>query len=162
MHGRVPKEALHRGSKSRIWHLRWNFTGGLFPGLNLLLSSWYSRAEQNTRIAIFFAGASLSGSLGGLLAFGISHMDGVAGLHGWRWIFILEGILTVLVALLCFRFLVSFPEEERRLLSPDEARKWKHRLALSQGITNVDIRENIRGQIRSAFLDWRSWGYAIM
>lgn len=89
-------------------------------------------------------------------------MDGVAGLEGWRWIFILEGILTVLVALFSFRYLVSFPEDEKNLLSPQEARKWKHRLALSQGITNIDIKENVRHQILNTFLDWRAWAYALM
>ncbi|KAJ9106919.1 hypothetical protein QFC20_003928 [Naganishia adeliensis] len=138
------------------------FEGGLFPGLNLLLSCWYSRKEQNTRIAIFFAGASLSGAFGGALAYGIARMDGVAGLEGWRWIFILEGILTVLVALFSFRYLVSFPEDEKNLLSPQEARKWKHRLALSQGITNIDIKENVRHQILNTFLDWRAWAYALI
>jgi len=50
------------------------------------------------RVGIFYASASLSGAFGGLLAFGIIQMDGVGGLAGWRWIFILEGIATVLIA----------------------------------------------------------------
>lgn len=64
----------------------------LFPGINLLLSCWYSRREQNLRVAIFFAGATLAGAFGGALAYGISKMDGIGGLEGWRWIFLLEGV----------------------------------------------------------------------
>ncbi|KAL6415914.1 retrograde regulation protein 2 [Ilyonectria robusta] len=54
----------------------------------------------STRLAIFFSAASLAGAFSGLLAFRISHMDGIAGLSGGRWIFILEGIFTVALGLL--------------------------------------------------------------
>ncbi|KAH6663996.1 major facilitator superfamily domain-containing protein [Plectosphaerella plurivora] len=70
---------------------------GFFPAATYLLTTWYCRWELQTRLAIFFSAASLAGSFSGLLAFGIEHMDGVGGLAGWRWIFILEGILTVVV-----------------------------------------------------------------
>ncbi|KAM0257548.1 hypothetical protein ACHAPA_011673 [Fusarium lateritium] len=70
---------------------------GFFPAATYLLTTWYCRWELQTRMAIFYSAASLAGSFSGLLAFGIQHMEGVAGLGGWRWIFILEGILTVCV-----------------------------------------------------------------
>jgi MFS transporter, ACS family, DAL5 transporter family protein len=55
---------------------------------------WYARHEIQVRQALFFSAASIAGAFSGLLAFGIAHMDGVGGLEGWRWIFILEGIVT--------------------------------------------------------------------
>ncbi|KAH7016762.1 major facilitator superfamily domain-containing protein [Ilyonectria destructans] len=70
---------------------------GFFPAATYLLTTWYCRWEVQTRLAVFFSAASLAGAFSGLLAFGIQHMDGVAGLGGWRWIFILEGILTVVI-----------------------------------------------------------------
>ncbi|KAM0277374.1 hypothetical protein ACHAO9_012576 [Fusarium lateritium] len=70
---------------------------GFFPAATYLLTTWYCRWELQTRMAIFYSAASLAGSFSGLLAFGIQHMEGVAGLGGCRWIFILEGILTVCV-----------------------------------------------------------------
>lgn len=48
-------------------------------------------------MAIFFSAATAAGAFGGLLAFGIMQMDGRAGLGGWAWIFILEGIATFLI-----------------------------------------------------------------
>ena len=48
-------------------------------------------------MAIFFSAATLAGAFGGLLARGISEMKGVGGKPGWAWIFILEGLVTVLV-----------------------------------------------------------------
>lgn len=58
---------------------------------------WYRRHECGLRMAIFFSAATAAGAFGGLLARGIMEMRGVAGLSGWQWIFILEGILTVIV-----------------------------------------------------------------
>ncbi|KXN90243.1 hypothetical protein AN958_04034 [Leucoagaricus sp. SymC.cos] len=73
--------------------------GGLLPGMILYLSTIYKRHELQLRVGIFYASASLSGAFGGLLASAIIQMDGVGGLSGWRWIFILEGIATVLAGL---------------------------------------------------------------
>ena len=60
--------------------------GGLFPGVIFYLSFWYPRLERQYRVALFFSAASLAGAFGGILAWGIAHMDGIAGLGGWRWV----------------------------------------------------------------------------
>src|SRR3984885_15897199 len=75
---------------------------GLFPGVNYYLSCWYKRSEFGVRAAIFFSAAAVAGSFGGLLAAAIAKMDGIGGRPGWAWIFILEGILTVLFGLASF------------------------------------------------------------
>ena len=59
---------------------------GLFPGVTYYISLWYKRDEQAMRVAIFFSAATVAGAFGGLLAFGIQNMEGIAGLHGWAWI----------------------------------------------------------------------------
>ncbi|ORY88077.1 hypothetical protein BCR35DRAFT_330289 [Leucosporidium creatinivorum] len=58
---------------------------GLFPGICFFLSMWYKRREANLRISIFFSSATLAGAFGGLLAYGISQMDGLGGRAGWGW-----------------------------------------------------------------------------
>lgn len=63
---------------------------------------WYCRHEAQLRQALFFSAASIAGAFSGLLAFAISKMDGVGSLEGWRWIFILEGLLTVVVAVIAY------------------------------------------------------------
>lgn len=63
---------------------------GLFPGVNYYLSCWYKRSELGLRAATFFSAAALAGSFGGLLAAAIALMDGIGGLDGWAWIFIIE------------------------------------------------------------------------
>jgi MFS family permease len=65
--------------------------GGLLPGLTVYLTLFYTKKEIALRIAYLFVSSALAGACGGLLAYGIGYMDGLAGLSGWRWIFILEG-----------------------------------------------------------------------
>ncbi|TCD70433.1 hypothetical protein EIP91_003514 [Steccherinum ochraceum] len=79
--------------------------GGLFPGVVLYLMTLYKPQELQKRIAVYFASASLSGAFGGLLASFILKMDGVGGLAGWRWLFILEGLVTALLAVITWVFL---------------------------------------------------------
>ncbi|KAK3311933.1 major facilitator superfamily transporter [Apodospora peruviana] len=94
---------------------------GLFPGVAYYLTMWYTRDEIQFRQALFFSAASVAGAFSGLLAFGISKMDGVGNLEGWRWIFILEGIATVLVACLAFFCLYDFPETAGFLTEEERA-----------------------------------------
>jgi len=72
---------------------------------------WYRRHECGFRMAIFFSAATAAGAFGGLLARGIVELDGRAGLSGWQWIFILEGILTVIIGM----FMASFSLEWKNL-----------------------------------------------
>jgi MFS family permease len=111
---------------------------GLFPGVVFYLSMWYKREEQHYRISLFFSAASLAGAFGGVLAWvsddleerrseanrrlqGIAHMRDVGGLNGWRWIFILEGILTILVSLLAYFFIANYPSTAKFLTDKERA-----------------------------------------
>ncbi|KAJ3526219.1 hypothetical protein NMY22_g10250 [Coprinellus aureogranulatus] len=89
--------------------------GGVFPGLVLYLSSFYPRQRLQWRISIFFSAASISGAFSGLLAFGIINMDGLGERAGWSWIFILEGLFTVLFGLASFFLLPPSPAHARFL-----------------------------------------------
>ena len=51
---------------------------------------WYKRSEAQKRFTFLFCFTSLSGAFGGLLAYGISKLDGMAGLASWRWVFIIS------------------------------------------------------------------------
>lgn len=66
--------------------------GGLFPGLTVYLTMFYTKREIALRIGYLFVSSALAGACGGLLAYGIGFLDGIAGYSGWRWIFIIEGI----------------------------------------------------------------------
>ncbi|KAN0091268.1 Major facilitator superfamily domain containing protein [Tylopilus felleus] len=83
---------------------------GLYPGVNYYLARWYPRSDRGLRVAIFFSAATLAGAFGGLLAYAIEKMEGIGGLHGWQWIFCLEGIATTTIAFGAFFFMHDYPE----------------------------------------------------
>ncbi|KAF7553347.1 hypothetical protein G7Z17_g3700 [Cylindrodendrum hubeiense] len=89
---------------------------GFFPGVLYLLSCWYTKAELGKRFAIFYTAAVLSGAFGGLLAGAItSNLHDAHGISGWRWLFIIEGVATVGVAICAFFILLDYPETSTRL-----------------------------------------------
>ncbi|MBW0479250.1 hypothetical protein O181_018965 [Austropuccinia psidii MF-1] len=102
--------------------------GGMFPGIILYLSSCYPRRELQTRIALFYSIASLSGAFSGLLAYGIVRLDGRGGLSGWCWIFIIEGLFTVSWGLLSF-FIFPASIDSNKFLTMRQKTLLKQRLA---------------------------------
>ncbi|PWN49746.1 MFS general substrate transporter [Violaceomyces palustris] len=84
---------------------------GILPGIALYLTFFYKPHEIHLRQALYFSGSSLSGAFSGLLSTAIGKMDGLAGLRGWSWIFILEGIFTVLFGVLCLWILPNGPNK---------------------------------------------------
>ncbi|EJP69515.1 putative transporter [Beauveria bassiana D1-5] len=96
---------------------------GLFPALNLYLTMVYKRQEQAIRVSYLFVCTAIAGAFGGLLAYCLLKMDGVAGLAGWRWVYIIEGIFSILVAPLIWFGLPNDPskayfltDEEKRIM----------------------------------------------
>ncbi|KAH5159723.1 hypothetical protein HBH69_053100 [Parastagonospora nodorum] len=108
------------------------FETGMFPGAFYLIGMWYRRHEAQKRYSFFFSSTTLAGAFGGLLASAIGKMDGIRGYRGWRWIFILEGLLTVIVSFFFFFLLPNFPEESK-WLTEDERAYVKARLQIDQG-----------------------------
>ena len=94
-----------------------------FPGCLFYLSSWYTRKELGFRTAILYSGALISGAFSGLISAGITNgMDGLHGLRAWRWLFIIEGVITIGIAFAAYFVLPNFPrttswltQEEREL-----------------------------------------------
>ncbi|KAH8702563.1 putative MFS transporter [Talaromyces proteolyticus] len=86
------------------------FETGMFPGCFYLLSCWYKRSEAQKRFSFFFSSTTLAGAFGGLLAYGIGQMGGIRGYSAWRWIFIIEGLLTIVIAVIAFWIIPDFPE----------------------------------------------------
>ncbi|TKA77802.1 hypothetical protein B0A49_00930 [Cryomyces minteri] len=74
-----------------------------FPGCLFFLSSWYTRKELALRTATLYSGSLISGAFSGLIAAGItSGLDGVRGLRAWRWLFIIEGVVTIGIAMAAY------------------------------------------------------------
>ncbi|KAM0334504.1 hypothetical protein ACHAQA_001533 [Verticillium albo-atrum] len=81
---------------------------GFIPAALFTLTRWYKREEISRRFSWFFVGNLFALSMSGIIAYGILHMRGVAGLTGWQWLFIIEGIFTVLIGI---GFLITFPNK---------------------------------------------------
>lgn len=81
-----------------------------YPGIVFLLGSWYTKEELGTRTAVFVAGSQMSGAFSGLISGAISqHLDGVHGMRGWKWLFIIEGLIAVVIGIIGFFVLPDFP-----------------------------------------------------
>ncbi|KAK6379530.1 hypothetical protein LTS17_006448 [Exophiala oligosperma] len=102
---------------------------GFFPGCLYLISMYYKRYELQFRFNLFFSASIIAGAFSGLLAYAIAHMAGIAGYGGWRWIFILEGIFTFVVAVISYWIIPDWPETAKFLKS-DERELLIRRLAL--------------------------------
>ncbi|BCR99123.1 putative phthalate transporter [Aspergillus luchuensis] len=87
---------------------------GYFPGCVYLLSSWYVRYDIQKRYSVFYLIGCVASALAGVLAFGLMQMGGIQGISGWRWIFIMEGVITGVIGLLTFVFMVDFPEKAHK------------------------------------------------
>jgi MFS family permease len=93
---------------------------GLFPGCVYIFSRFYKRSERTARVAFFFSAASASGAFGGVLAYGLSQMDGVGGKRGWQWIFILEGLLTIVVSFLAYFIVPNYPHQSNKFTAREK------------------------------------------
>lgn len=108
------------------------FEAGFFPGMVYLISMYYQRSELQRRLSTLWSSAILSGAFSGLLAYGLAHLDGVAGYGGWRWIFIIEGAVTVLVAVGAMFILPDWPHTAK-FLSEAERHMLERRLSRETG-----------------------------
>ena len=133
---------------------------GLFPGINYYLSCWYKRSEFGIRAAVFFSAAAVSGSFGGLLAAAIGQMDGFGGKRGWAWIFILEGLATVLVGVASFWMVFDFPDEADFLSEEDRSRVIR-RLKEDQQ-SSAEHEEFKMEYFWASVRDWKTWLYAVI
>ncbi|KXS17384.1 MFS general substrate transporter [Gonapodya prolifera JEL478] len=88
---------------------------GFAPGAALYLSYWYKKYEVSSRWAYMFGGGLVFSSTGGLIAFGVANMDGLGGLSGWRWLFILEGSASALIGVITMFLLPDYPQTCRFL-----------------------------------------------
>ena len=110
---------------------------GFFPGIVLYLTHWYPSSRRARIISMFLTGVAISGVIGGPLSGWILHtMSGVRGLAGWQWLFLLEGIPSLVMGVATYLYLPDsleraawLPDDERRRLQQnlrDEASGEEH------------------------------------
>ncbi|KAE8149177.1 major facilitator superfamily domain-containing protein [Aspergillus avenaceus] len=130
-------------------------TGALY-----MLSIFYTRKEIATRISILYTGNILATAFAGLIAAGIYHgMDDLAGITGWQWLFILQGAVTFLIAILAIFTLPDDPLATR-WLTPDE-RQLAHERIVADTVGARHQTSTFAG-LKEAARDPKLWLFAFM
>jgi MFS family permease len=131
-----------------------------YPGAVYLLSIFYTRKEVATRIAILYTGNILATAFAGLIAAGIFHgLDDAAGIAGWRWLFILQGAVTFVIAVVGFFLLPDFPLTTKWLTQ--EERELAHNRMELDTVANKGETSTWKG-LKQASKDPMVWLFAAM
>lgn len=135
-----------------------------FPGAIYYLSCWYTKKELGIRMAFLVSGILLSNAFAGLISAGIlDGMTGVTKLASWRWLFILEGLMTIVIALGAMFSLPDYPATTK-WLSDEEKSIAQRRLiedAGAEGLSEDEDSSWKRGLLL-AVKDYRSWIFACL
>ncbi|KAH8728074.1 major facilitator superfamily domain-containing protein [Phaeosphaeriaceae sp. PMI808] len=111
-----------------------------YPGALYILSLFYTRKEIATRVSILYAGNIFAVAFAGLIAAAtFATLDDKHGMHGWQWLFIIEGVVTIGIAIICIFLLPDTPlttrwlTPEQRQLAHDRIRRDTVGLSESKG-----------------------------
>ncbi|KAN0113151.1 MFS general substrate transporter [Hyaloscypha variabilis] len=85
--------------------------GGFIPDIILYLSYFYKHHELSIRLGFFWTAMSLSDVIAAFLAYGLLHLRGVHGKSGWRWLFLIEGLLTLVIGIASFILMPASPTQ---------------------------------------------------
>lgn len=125
---------------------------GLIPGSIFVLSAYYPRYELQWRVSMLHVGNAVSNAFGGLLAFAVAGIRSSNGWNGWRWIFIIEGAITIAVTLVCWPFVCNWPATAK-WLKPEEKDALQHRIRNEGIIGRMDTLD--RKAIVRCITDWK-------
>ncbi|KAL8287217.1 hypothetical protein RQP46_003669 [Phenoliferia psychrophenolica] len=127
-----------------------------FPGALFFLSTFYTKKQYATRVALLYSGSQLGNAFGGLFAIAILKLDGRYGIDGWRWLFVIEGVATVGLAAIFASYLPNSPAT-CRWLTEVERDHLMFSLRVEQGAS--DSQSDISGWqgLTMAVMDPKTW-----
>lgn len=111
------------------------FESGLIPSIIFIISTVWTRKQQSKRVAVIYCATTISGAFGGLIAYGIQLMGTRRGLEPWRWLFIIEGSISLFLGII-FYLVLPKSAESAWFLTKEESecmRLKKKRDALFKG-----------------------------
>ncbi|KAI9934451.1 hypothetical protein MW887_000065 [Aspergillus wentii] len=109
---------------------------GIYPGLTYLISTWYTRQEQQLRFAFLQSGGVLILATGNIVNYGLNLLHGRSGLAGWRWIFLVQGLIACVIGIVTYWWMIEFPENAHKsfyFLSEEETRLVSKRIQADRG-----------------------------
>lgn len=129
------------------------------PGCLYYLSCWYTRKELGVRTTYLYSGSLLSGAFSGLISAGITNnMDGLRGLRAWRWLFLIEGVVTVAVAFVAYFILPNFPRTTSWLNEEETAMAvWRLEEDIGQDDWVNSEQQTFWSGFKDALVDVKMW-----
>ncbi|GMK58035.1 hypothetical protein CspeluHIS016_0500670 [Cutaneotrichosporon spelunceum] len=109
------------GSAVAVRFLLGVFEAGVLPGIAYYLSRWYRKSELIFRLALYLCTAPLAGAFGGLLAGAILALPGIGTVHSWQQLFLVEGIITMGIAIISYFTMTDHPHTARWLNEEEKA-----------------------------------------
>jgi MFS transporter, ACS family, tartrate transporter len=125
---------------------------GFFPGMVLYLTYWVPAAERARTNALFMMAAPVSVIIGAPVSEAIMRMNGLLGLRGWQWLFLLEGLPAVVLGFLALRVLTDRPEQASWL--PADDREW---LSATMSAERAQRLQTGHGGVLSSLGSGRVW-----
>ncbi|KAF2877081.1 major facilitator superfamily domain-containing protein [Massariosphaeria phaeospora] len=130
------------------------FEAGFYPTCVSFLSLFYPRFDLAFRIALFYGSYAIAGAFGGLIAYGCFRIDGA--MHGWQYLFIIEGAATICLAVVTPFWLAKSPT--RAWFLSEEERQYAERRMVIDSAANLDARVKLsKRDIVEAIKDWKLW-----
>ncbi|KAJ5286832.1 hypothetical protein N7478_002518 [Penicillium angulare] len=136
---------------------------GIYPGLTYLISAWYPRHEQQLRFAFLQSGEVIVLATGNIVNFGLNHLNGSAGLAGWRWMYLVQGLVACVLGFVTYWWMVDFPENSARsfyFLSEAEAQVASQRIQKDRD--DLVPEPFSWAKLLSSFRDIKIYGFACM
>ncbi|KAL7815832.1 major facilitator superfamily domain-containing protein [Trichoderma gracile] len=135
------------------------FEASTFVGTHYILGAWYTERELGKRSGIFTASGLAGSMIGGFIQTGIhSSLDGRSGLAGWRWLFIVDGLLTIPVAAYGFFFFPDTPRNTSAFyLTEDEKRLAVVRVPVIEEHSPITLRF-----LKKVLTSWYWWGFVML
>lgn len=96
---------------------------GIYPGLSYLISTWYTKREMQVRFAFLQSGQVIILATGSIVNYGLNKLNGRGGIEGWRYMFLVQGLITILIGTASYFWVVDFPENSHKslyFLTPEE------------------------------------------
>jgi ACS family tartrate transporter-like MFS transporter len=95
---------------------------GFFPGIILYLTHWFPARERARAVGLFMTATAMAGVIGAPISSALLQLHGVGGLHGWQWLFLIEGVPAILLAPVVLMYMTERPADARWLTSAE--RDW--------------------------------------
>ncbi|TDZ38116.1 Pantothenate transporter liz1 [Colletotrichum trifolii] len=131
-----------------------------FPGFASIIGSWYGKTQLAKRMALFEQTAAIAGMFSGYLQAGLyTGMNGTAGLSGWRWLFIMDGVISIPIALYGFFALPDLPHNTRAFYLKKDDREYGMDRIRKMG-RKPPSQLTLKG-IKEVYTSWQLWAFII-